>query len=487
MPDVDAGVRPVPPAPEVFVRWVATEPQLHWGDWIDAGVPLGPLVAISPAGKRVAVLLREKNQIAHAVVIDLATKQPIAEMNPSAATGFAFVDEDHVAFGPTANVGWFDVTKPPAKPIDLSKLEPAPVRAPRAHVETAAGLAIASRSGELMISTPGKTEYLGYQLETPHVAAAAPNGQLMIGVGDTFSLLDRDLHEIGKPENLVPRNASVAQLRYLSGKDWLVESAYNEGTQLAVVDIETGKSTIARAKMPVVHTLAYEPGTGLVTMSYGDTPEILRYDREHHKLDKVVALAAPKTFEQRQLVPVQPALASGAQIVFVQLKDRVSLRWLHDPAQLDQGPKLDPVDGSLAAVDAAGHVYMWQNNPPQGGLKLTIYSDGKEVGRVPTDGSAVIWPEPKGTRLLEQGQRSVTMVGLDGAKQWVVPLEGGTEALWLDDGAIVIVSNGGLARIDAATGAVTAARCGWRFGLATRPHPVTPRIEPVCTQLLNGN
>jgi hypothetical protein len=58
-----------------------------------------------------------------------------------------------------------------------------------------------------------------------------------------------------------------------------------------------------------------------------------------------------------------------------------------------------------------------------------------------------------------------------------------TEALWLDDQTIVVVSAGGLARIDAATGKVTAARCGWRFGLSAKQHAPTSRVEPVCAQL----
>ncbi|MEO7092209.1 MAG: hypothetical protein ABI175_03090, partial [Polyangiales bacterium] len=58
-----------------------------------------------------------------------------------------------------------------------------------------------------------------------------------------------------------------------------------------------------------------------------------------------------------------------------------------------------------------------------------------------------------------------------------------TEALWLDDGTIVVVSAGGLARLDANTGSVLAARCGWRFGLSAKQHPPSARVEPVCAQL----
>jgi len=45
------------------------------------------------------------------------------------------------------------------------------------------------------------------------------------------------------------------------------------------------------------------------------------------------------------------------------------------------------------------------------------------------------------------------------------------------------VTAAGIARLDPATGAITAARCGWQFSLAPQPHPPTPKLEPVCTGL----
>jgi hypothetical protein len=111
-----------------------------------------------------------------------------------------------------------------------------------------------------------------------------------------------------------------------------------------------------------------------------------------------------------------------------------------------------------------------------------IYRDGKRVGKLPTDGPTAVWPEPSGARILEVNQRSVSLYARDGAKKWTAAIVGATEALWLDDGAIAVVTRSGLARLDADTGAVTAARCGWRFGLSSRPHPLAAREQPVCVE-----
>jgi len=479
-PDVDAGVGRPPPVEE-FARYVETGTAgLRWGEWIDAGVPLGGATAISASGKRLATLVTElPRQQQHLVVIELATKRAVLDQVISSVGRVAFADDDHLALGQGATIGWLDIASATAPAALPAKLEPA---APRsiAHLEAAGGTVIASRSGELAIATPSQTRYLGYQLESPHVVAAAPGGQLVIGVGETLMLVDDKLHEIGQPALVAP-GASVAQLKWLEGSEWLVESAQPDGTSLALVDLATHTTQVVRTKMPVVHTLAYEPSTHLVTLSFGDAPEIDRYDPVHHRLDKVLAFALPKTFEQRQLVPTRPALANGVQLVYAQIRDKLALRWVRDLALVDKTPQLEP-EGSLAGVDGAGHVFVWQNQ--HGKLALIIYQDGAQVGEVATEGSVVLSPDPKGTALVELAPRSVALATLDGTKRWAVPVDGTTEALWLDDGALVLVGSGGLARLDAATGAVTAARCGWRFGLSARPHPASPRIEPVCAQLL---
>ena len=88
-----------------------------------------------------------------------------------------------------------------------------------------------------------------------------------------------------------------------------------------------------------------------------------------------------------------------------------------------------------------------------------------------------------GHRLVEIGRHAVSLVSVDGKRRVVEPIETATEARWLSDGALAIITVAGIARLDPSTGAITAARCGWQFSLASRPHPPRPKVEPVCASL----
>lgn len=94
-----------------------------------------------------------------------------------------------------------------------------------------------------------------------------------------------------------------------------------------------------------------------------------------------------------------------------------------------------------------------------------------------------MWPEPSGTRHLEITPTSVALYDLHGTQLWLRQLATSQDALWLTDESIAVASGGGVARLDAASGAVIAARCGWKFGLALKPHPPSLRVEPLCAQL----
>jgi hypothetical protein len=53
--------------------------------------------------------------------------------------------------------------------------------------------------------------------------------------------------------------------------------------------------------------------------------------------------------------------------------------------------------------------------------------------------------------------------------------------VWLDERTFAAIADNGMARIDAATGSITAARCGWKFELANSPHTSGRRsTEPPC-------
>ncbi|MBL0213796.1 MAG: hypothetical protein IPQ07_07930 [Myxococcales bacterium] len=462
-------------------RWLTLEPKLAWGGWIDAGDDVGRVIALSPSGKRLAMLSGTSGQIAQLTVIETAKGTLVGTQNDQAALGVVFVDDEHLALASNGTVAWakLDAKTKPKAPVEgqVNNLGDSGLLA------AGGGHAVGAMNGELMIATPTKIEYLGYDLESPAVAAVAPKGQLMIGVGDTFALLDANLRAVASPELGVLPTSAVSELKWVGGDDWLVESSrISDGmTTLALVDASTKKTQVLRTDLAMVQLILHEPATGLVTLSLGDAPEVSKFDPAKHKLEKLATLPKPKGYEQSELVPVVPALAGGNTLVVVNMRDRMTLRWVKDPKVLDKGPSIT-VDGSLAGVDAAGHAFVWQNTPT-GPLELVIYVEGKRIGTLPTDGPVTLWPDAKGTRVVQVGQRSVGLVTVLGKQTWLQSLQFVTEALWLDDGSIVVVSAGGLARLDANTGSVIAARCGWRFGLSAKQHPPTSRVEPVCAQL----
>lgn len=463
-------------------RWLTLGPKLAWGAWLKLGDDVSTLLAVSPSGKRLATLATSApGTQALLTLFDTATGKPLATQVDQAPIGLGFVDDDHLALGINGSIAWakLDLNAPVQRPRPNPGAAPVNL-ADAGMLGVAAGRAISALNGELMIATPTKIQYLGYELESPAVAAVAPKGQLMIGVGDSFALLDQDLRAVATPQLGVLPTSAVSELRWLGGDDWLVESSrISDGsTTLALVDAAKGKTSVLRADLAMVQLILHEPSTNLVTLSLGDAPEVSKYDPAKHKLEKLATLPKPKGYEQSELVPVNPDLAGGTNLVVVHMRDRMTIRWLRDPKVLDKGASLT-VDGSLAGVDAAGRVYVWQNTPT-GPLELVSYVDGKRVGALPTDGPVTLWPDRKGSRVVQVGQRSVGLSGADGKRVWLQPLQFVTEALWLDDGSIVVVSAGGLARLDAATGNVLAARCGWRFGLSPKQHPASARVEPVC-------
>jgi outer membrane protein assembly factor BamB len=475
-------------------RWLTIGDKLAWGGWIDGTDDITTAIALSPSGKLLASLVgAQLGGLIRVIVIDTATGTLVANEPAPGTLGIGFADDDHVAVGSTGSVGWIDLAN--VKPRPQS---PTPVALPshgtaqagtaqadpaQALLATGGGRAITVNNGELLIATRTSTEFLGYALQTPAVAAGAPEGRVLIALGDTLALLDRQLHATTAPDLAIPPASTLGALVWLAGNEWLVEtSRVNDGvTQVALVDVASHKTLPVRSKLPIVQQLRHDRSTQLVTLSFGDAPEVLHHEPGQLRLDHVATLPKGVGFERAQLVPVTPALAGGTQLVVVQTRDRLALRWVRDARALDQGTAIT-IDGSIAGVDAAAHVFVWQNDP-QGVLELAVFADGKQIGKLPTDGPVALWPDPQGTQLVLVSQRSVALVALDGTRRWLKPLQGVSEALWLDDGTLAIVSLAGIARLDPRTGDLIAARCGWKFGLARTQHPIPAHFEPICTQL----
>jgi len=441
-------------------RWLTIGDKLAWGRWITAG-DVALRVALSPSGKRLAYLTPSRQVMVYAT----DTGALVANEPGPTALGLGLPDDSHVAIAFQGGVNWIDLAK--AKPK-----APTPVTSqvfPDEDLPLAigGGRAISAVSGELVLAVPMKLQYLGYQLESPSVATAAPNGGLLIGLHTTFASLDAKLATSrSSPDLMIPEGSGVADLKWLTGDEWLVESSRtNDGvTAIALVDTKRKKSVVVRSGLAMVQMLMHEPTTKLVTLSLGDQPEVLRHEPGTGKLVKISALPRPAGFERSEIIPVVPARANALHLVVVHMRERLVIRWVADPR------------------DAAGHVFVWQN-VDDGKLELLVLANGKRIGTLPTDGPTALFPDRDGARILLVSQRSVSLVNLDGRRVWSQAIQGVTEALWLDDGGLAIISAVGIARLDPATGELVAARCGWQFGLTTKPHPVTPRFETLCTQL----
>jgi len=462
-------------------RFVTLGDRLAWGAWIDAGDEVGGVVAVSPSGTRIASARQHKAQgMPQIVVIDTATGKVVANETVAGAGSLGFLDDDRLAVASLGAIQWLDLkTRTTAGAPIAGMTTDLP---DGGMLSVGGGRAIGISNSELMITTPSTVSYLGYDLETPAVAAVGPGGQLLVGVRESFALLDANLTATSLPSLGVPTDAAVSELRWVGGTTWLLEwSRIHDGqTTLASVDLAKPVPKELRTAMPMVGLLLYEPTTQLVTLSLGATPEVAAYDPVRHKLDPLSVLPKPASYRQIELVPVSPALSGGTQIVVIEMVDKMTMRWVRDPKDLARGASIT-LEGSLGAADRAGHVYVWRSTP--GGLELAIYRDGAWVGTLPTDGAVAVWPAPTGSHVVLIGANRVSLVARDGKKVWTQPIQGASEALWFDDSSLAILGAGGLARFDAATGKVLAARCGWRFGLSPKPHPVSAQVEPMCAQL----
>jgi hypothetical protein len=451
------------------VRRLVLDAHPAWKDFIAIGGQLGNLLAVSPSGTELA--LRDGEDT---IVVDAAGRL-LDRLPHVLADVLAFVDDAHlVATHDSGQLLWITVGKHRAEPRDTVTPQ----------LSTGGGRVITASNSDLVVATDGDMKFLGYDVESAAFAQPAADGQLLIGLGARFLLLDRALRVAGQPGFTVPAGAAMADLRWLGGDAWALEVAASDDGKTSLELVAGGKAKVVKSGLPVAHVLMYEPSTKLLTLSLGTSPSVYRFDPAKADLVRVASVPGD-TYVQTELVPVAPALAGGIQLLQVTLHDRTTVTWLADPARLDRVGSKSSFPGAIAAADAAGHAYGWEDTGDH--LVLAVYRGGKRTGTLPADGPVSLWPDPRGTLLAEVGTQAVTLVGLDGKVRWATPLAGASQAVWLADGALAVISAAGIARLDPATGAVTAARCGWGFGASAKPHPPTALVEPVCTRLEPGD
>jgi hypothetical protein len=453
-------------------------PKLAWGPALDVGGDVLAPIAITRSGKRIALETATQLRV-------LEAGKPIFTQPVQNAVEIGFGDENRLALGIGNGVTWLDLAQ---------KAEPAPIGSQatqKALFATGDGMAMTALGGELMVAKPNDPQYLGYAIESPQVATSGPSGNLVVGVGSDFAQLDSSLAMIANaPTPKSPPTTSISELQWIGGADYIASVASPNGTNDVMVLSSDGRDAQSldppKATSRTVRPVRYEPSTHLITISFGDVPAIERWNPDKRRAEKIAAIPHGTVFQQRELVPVAPTLSHGAEIVEVALDEKTKVSWTD--ATTKKVIAAMPIT-SFVTADAAGHVYAWMVDPTVQQLVLNVLDSGsgsgtgKTLGTLPHDGTVTLWPDPKGTRVLEIGTAGAALYRIDGTLVWKLALVGASEAVWSGDDAIAIVTASGIARVEAATGNVTAARCGWRFGLSPQAHPQPVRIEPVCTQL----
>lgn len=463
-----------------LLRWLALD-RLTWGAKLDLDDPdRGDEIALSPSGTRIATVhIDRKTNQQQILIVDVAKGATLATaaLQPQGSFELGFIDDDNLALGSQRGISWMD-----AKAGDRKQLVGAENRGIRAGVAFGVGdgRAVTVANGELQISTPSQSQYLGYDIVAPRFVEAAPNGELVVGTFDKLRRVDKDLRATG---NAFTFGKNVTQFLSLGGNDWLVETADSGKVELVVFDIASGDSKVLHGNLKESRVLTYEPASQLVTLSFGSVSEVARYDAKTKQLDRLASVTKSSVYEQTIFTPLAPKLANGNQVVEVVMRERPTVKWLRDPRALDKPAATVTIDGSYATSDAAGHVYFWRTG--QGGkFDLEVYADGKPIAQLPSDGASQLWPDRVGKTVAIVGANTIALYNAaDGKQLWARELGRIQEALWLDDGSLAITSGGGIARLDPGTGDVTRARCGWSFGLASAPHPATSRVESLCAQL----
>lgn len=462
------------------LRWLTLAPALTWGAWIPSPIEPEGVVELSPSGESIALAVGVDAQ-RRLVLVDTGTGAPFDGEAVGAPFGMAFSDEQHVALWVNGQtrvhaIGSQDASK-------LVGVTPEPTRSEPTVLVAGGGRAIGMSSAELVIVDRTGTEYLGYDIDAPTVTTPGPAGSLLVGLGTTFVQLDSTFASTGTPTFQLPASSSVAELVHLDDSQWLVEWGAHDTGRISTALVDTASTTrsVLRSDDPAVYALAYEPRSRLVTLGLGEIAEVYRYVPRKKQLAKLSSIKrTTPTWGQTALMPLAPALANGNELLSVAIGGRLVVRWARDARTPDQGTMLE-LDGTYGGADRVGNVYVWTR---QGGTyALVVVRDGKQVAKLPTERPVALSPDPEGKRYLEISQHEVALVAHDGTRAWTLAVSGVSEAHWLGDGGLALVGVGGIARVDAATGAVQAARCGWRFGLTKTAHRGSSRSEPLCTQL----
>ena len=392
-----------------------------------------------------------------------------------------FIDDDHIAVGIANGVKWIN-DHDVATALPVGSMATA-----KTLFATGDGQALTAMGGELLVAKPDDPKYLGYELESPQVATNGPNGNLVVGVGVDFAQLDASLTLVAaRRHRRFRRTRHVAELAVDRRHGLRRERHERRRNELEIMMVASdGRASVPMRPTPTasraVRPLRYEPSThssrfrsAIPRRSIVGSPISARSKRSR-------PCSRGKGFQQRELVPVAPALANGAEIVEVSLDERTTVAWT-DATTKKQIATM-PIT-SFVTADPAGHVYAWTVDPATTQLVSSVLVAGQEARDPATrrHGDAVAGPEGHARARARSDRRGAVShrrhAGVE-APTDRRERSGVVRATARSRSSPRPASRGSTPR----RAAVIAARCGWKFGLTATPHPQPARVEPICTQL----
>ncbi|HEX4453059.1 MAG TPA: hypothetical protein VH143_19440 [Kofleriaceae bacterium] len=432
------------------LRALAIEPALAWGDFVDANIePTGP-IAVSPSGKRVAMIANGP-----VVIVDAEHDTKLASL-PSAASALAFVGESHVA-AMAGELQWFEA----------GGLAPTFVVGPTQQVAAlntafvAAGDQLVTViAGGLALATSQHIGYLGYAITAPMMAVGAGSGSLIVSQGNATALVDAQLQTHGAVDFGAPD-----ALAWLGGDDWLVN-----GPELRV---RSSRDAAASVGVPGVDKrsspmLRYEPATQIATASYSATSNAYLWDAKARVMTLLASDRSRTPYRQTELAPTDPSRAGGVQLVRVTIRENSFVEWFSDTKLTARTASYHC--NAVLAIDRAGRVYALTKEPAP---HVAVVANGVEVGTLPITAASWVIPDPGGDRVAVFDQ-DVLSVYVKGAPKWSHHGRNTRSVVWLADGTLVAIGNASIARLDAETGEPKLERCGFAFGMSTTPLTAPP-------------
>ena len=426
---------------EMHGRWLDPA-KMKWGELTPAMDIDGTHVELSPGHRTIAATTGAAENID---VVDLANGWRVA--TPVAQTfvdpmlrPVGFQTDDALAVISGGSAMWADKTSAVASGLAAI---------------TDAGMVVETEGGfVLQDATTAHTAYLGYQLSTPVYVHALAGGGWLATDGRTVARIDEHLHTARAydlPE-LPAYPYGFSDVRPIDDHN-VIGVAYGHATpDIYVVQLERGRATYVGSAQSIVD---YDAARRVLVYRRGGEFVFAQYDAK----TETFGATGSVTFSGNSAVIhlLDPAKTHDLAVV-------VDASYAYDVATTATITRVKAIrgDGELA-LGKMREVKLprswWRNN---GSVDALAGPDALPVA------AAIVRPRPDGKLVARLAGDRITLEDVHGTERWTAAAAGATNLVWSDDGVLAAFGSG-MARMDVATGEVSALQCGWRFGLWPKP------------------